>query len=98
MSRYRPSWERQEPQSFPFEFSCSKRENKLIEEKGYPFKIGDLVRSKHKQSGLKGTAIVVRYRWRKSYDVRGTFADCVVVSFPGKTMTLMKDALTLVEQ
>tara|TARA_R100000278_G_C5378533_1_gene131589 strand:+ start:184 stop:480 length:297 start_codon:yes stop_codon:yes gene_type:complete len=98
MSRYRPSWERQEPQSFPFEFSCSKRENKLIEEKGYPFKIGDLVRSKYKQSGLKGTAIVVRYRWRKSYDARGTFADSVVVSFPDKTTTLMKDALTLVEQ
>lgn len=98
MSRYRPPWEREEPQSFPFEFSCSKRENKLIEEKGYPFKIGDLVRSKYKQSGLKGTAIVVRYRWRKSYDARGTFADCVVVSFPDETMTLMTDALTLVEQ
>ena len=98
MSHYRPDWGRYEPQSFPFEFSCSKRENKLIEEKGYPFKIGDLVRSKYKQSGLKGAAIVVRYRWRKSYDARGTFADSVVVFLRDNTMTLMKDALTLVEQ
>ena len=98
MRRYLPPWEREEPQSFPFEFSCSKRESKLIEEKGYPFKIGDLVRSKYKRSGLKGAAIVVRYRWRKSYDARGTFADSVVVSFPDKTITTMTSALVLVEQ
>lgn len=85
------------PKTFPFEFSCSKRENDLIEKKGYPFKIGDLVRAKHKRSGLKGTAIVVRYLWRKSYDVRGTFADSVLVSFPDKTMCLSKNALVLVE-
>ena len=96
MSHYRPPWAREAPQSFPFEFSCSKRENKLIEEKGYPFKIGDLVRSKYKRSGLKGAAIVVRYRWRKSYGARGTFADSVVVSFPDKTTTTMTSALVLV--
>ena len=77
-------------------FSCPKQENDLIEKKGYPFKIGDLVRAKHKRSGLKGTAIVVRYLWRKSYDSRGTFADSVVVSFPDKTRCLSKNALVSV--